>query len=227
MSALRLLASGRDADVFELDSHRVLRRYRNPSWDVAVEATAMRLVRTKGYPAPEVHDADGPDLVLERLGGRSMLAELARRPRYFGHYLDILVELHEQLHALVAPPWLPVPLEPGRSILHLDLHPGNVLLTADGPMVIDWSNVAAGPAAADLAQTWIVVATGPVPDGVPPEVVARSRGAFLRAFASRTDVDETVRLLPSVAAWRAVNPDLGVEERRALDRLVRHPLAAV
>jgi thiamine kinase-like enzyme len=46
--------------------------------------------------------------------------------------------LHRQLHAIPAPADLPAPLGEGTSLVHLDLHPGNVLLTASGPMVIDW-----------------------------------------------------------------------------------------
>ena len=38
----------------------------------------------------------------------------------------------------------------GGQVLHLDLHPGNVMLTDDGPFVIDWSNGCAGEA----GQTW-------------------------------------------------------------------------
>ena len=33
-----------------------------------------------------------------------------------------------------------------------------MILTARGPVVIDWPNAARGPAAADVAHTWIVLA---------------------------------------------------------------------
>ena len=42
------------------------------------------------------------------------------------------------------------------SIIHLDFHPDNVMLTKQGPIVFDWTNAALGPAAADVAQTWVV-----------------------------------------------------------------------
>lgn len=38
-------------------------------------------------------------------------------------------------------------------MLHLDLHPGNVILTVAGPVVIDWTDVLRGDPALDLAQT--------------------------------------------------------------------------
>jgi aminoglycoside phosphotransferase (APT) family kinase protein len=43
---------------------------------------------------------------------------------------------------------------PSPALLHLDLHPFNVLLDeAETPTVIDWANAASGPAELDLART--------------------------------------------------------------------------
>lgn len=73
--ALVLLAAGRDADVFALDDYRVLRRYRD-GFDVAVEAAMMAYLAKTGFPVPQVHDATGPDLVLERIDGPTMATAL-------------------------------------------------------------------------------------------------------------------------------------------------------
>ncbi len=45
----------------------------------------------------------------------------------------LLADLHDRLHAL-GPPQGDLPMG------HLDLHPLNVLMSPDGPVVIDWSN---------------------------------------------------------------------------------------
>ena len=74
-----IVGSGRAADVYALDAERVLRRYRTPH-SCAAEAALMRYLRAAGYPVPEVLGADGPDLVMERLHGREMLADMAARP---------------------------------------------------------------------------------------------------------------------------------------------------
>jgi aminoglycoside phosphotransferase (APT) family kinase protein len=47
----------------------------------------------------------------------------------------------------------------GGGLVHLDLHPGNVVLTASGPMVIDWPNAARGDGLADVAYTWVILTT--------------------------------------------------------------------
>ncbi|MFI5931127.1 phosphotransferase [Actinoplanes sp. NPDC051494] len=144
-----LLASGREADVYALDERRVLRRYRREA-DVRGEADAMRYLAGLGYPVPEVFDAAGPDLIMERLDGPT-LAAAGLSPT---EVAELLADLHRRLHEL--PPWPGTPA--GSSILHLDLHPDNVLLTARGPVVIDWCNVRPGDPDLDTALTALILA---------------------------------------------------------------------
>jgi tRNA A-37 threonylcarbamoyl transferase component Bud32 len=73
-----LIGQGRAASVYALDDRRVLRRYTKPR-SCAGEAELMRYLRQAGYPVPEVLAVDGRDLVLERLNGPDMLADLIRR----------------------------------------------------------------------------------------------------------------------------------------------------
>jgi hypothetical protein len=76
-----LLASGRDADIFEYGPGLVLRRSR-AGHSMALEARIMEYARAHGYPVPAVDHVsdDGTELVLERLDGPTMLAILSRRP---------------------------------------------------------------------------------------------------------------------------------------------------
>src|SRR5271169_6725298 len=134
-----LIGAGRSADIYALGADRVLRRFRTP-YDAQPEADIMIYLATAGYPVPTVYDVDGPDLVMERLDGPEMLADLARKPWRARKYGRILAALHDRLHEIEAPPGLRAALGPGRAVLHLDLHPANVMLTSRGPVVIDWSN---------------------------------------------------------------------------------------
>ena len=43
-------------------------------------------------------------------------------------------------------------LPPGDGLCHGDLHPGNVIMTADGPRIIDWTCAIRAPAVLDLAR---------------------------------------------------------------------------
>src|SRR5947209_9924445 len=136
-----LLASGRAADVFADAPGRVLRRYRDGT-DSEREARVMEHARAHGFPVPAVYDARGPELVLARIDGATMLADLAARPWRVRAHARTLADLHRRLHAIPSPDGLPSRAGDGPDLVHLDLHPDNVLLSPRGPVVIDW--VAAG-----------------------------------------------------------------------------------
>ena len=48
-------------------------------------------------------------------------------------------------------------LPPGDGLCHGDLHPGNVIMTADGPRLIDWVAAVRAPAALDLARCHVLL----------------------------------------------------------------------
>jgi aminoglycoside phosphotransferase (APT) family kinase protein len=212
-----LVGSGRSADVYAIDAGRVLRRYRVPL-DVQAEATIMRYLDEAGFPVPKVYDAEGSDLVMERLDGRDMLIDLARRPWLARRHARLLAEMHNRLHQIPAPPGFPQPLGPGDTVLHLDLHPGNIMLTSRGPVVIDWSNRSVGPAGADVAIAYLIMACSEV-DDLPlmiRPIVSSVRATFVRHFllgvkddpvpfiavaARHRMADRNVR--PSEVAWLA------------------------
>ena len=144
------LASGREADVFALDDHRVLRRYRRAA-DVTDEAEAMAYVAGLGFPVPAVYEAHGAEMVLERLHGPTMTAALWAGELPVEDGAAMLADLLRRLHEL-----------PGRygtgAMLHLDLHPDNVMLTGRGPVVIDWCNARDGDPDLDTALSAMIIA---------------------------------------------------------------------
>ena len=219
-----LLASGRSADVYLDGTDRVVRRYREPyaaDFDARREAELMRYVREHGVPVPEVFDADRTDIVMQRVVGHSMLAAMAERPWTLAAQAGILAGLHRQVHAITGPDWLGTPFGDGDTLLHLDLHPDNVLVTSEGVMLIDWQNAARGPMGADLAKSWIILATAAVPGGkAKAALLATARKIFLRSFLHNVDIEAARRYLPVVAeAWTA-NPRISDPERAATARLL-------
>jgi Ser/Thr protein kinase RdoA (MazF antagonist) len=48
-------------------------------------------------------------------------------------------------------------LGPGDGLCHADLHPGNVIMTAEGPRLVDWTGAVRAPAAFDLACGHIIL----------------------------------------------------------------------
>lgn len=158
----------------------------------------MRLARAHGFPAPEVISVWGTDLVLERVVGPTMRDDLERDASLLRSHAALLASLHERLHAITAPAWLPA-AGTGDSLVHLDLHPDNVLMGRGGPRVIDWANAARGHWADDVATTYVILAS--VVADEPVRALARR---FAEAFISAFD-GETVRAHLADAIDRRVN----------------------
>lgn len=48
-------------------------------------------------------------------------------------------------------------LPEGNVICHYDFHPGNIILSTDGPIIIDWMNVLVGNQAADVTRSSMMI----------------------------------------------------------------------
>jgi aminoglycoside phosphotransferase (APT) family kinase protein len=216
----RLLARGRAADVFPDGPGRVRRCYR-AARDCGDEAAVMEHARVHGFPVPKVFDVCGPEIVMERIGGCSMLADLARRPWRLRSHARLLARLHRQLHEIEAPAWLQSRFGDGRALLHLDLHPENVIIAADGPWVIDWTNAAAGSPPADIAQTWLLIASSLVPG--PPwqrAVGELGRDLFIASFVGHFERSDLQAYLPTVARVRLADENVQAHERTAIRQIL-------
>jgi hypothetical protein len=136
-----LLASGRDSDVFEYGSGLVLRRSRE-GHSMSTEARTMEYVRGLGYPVPAIAEIsdDGTDLVMERVDGPSMLDEIGRRPWTVRRQARLLARLHQRLHRIPAPEWLPAaPCGEGDRLVHAVIAPfDSAQLKAQLADVVAW-----------------------------------------------------------------------------------------
>jgi len=217
-----LLASGRDADIFEYGSGLVLRRSRNGR-SLVHEARTMTHVRDHGYPVPGVDtlNEDGTELVMERIEGPSMVELLSRRPWSAGRMGRTLAELHRQLHGLRAPDWLaPAPVGAGHQMVHLDLHPLNVLMAPRGPVVIDWANASRGDPAVDVAITWALMHAGEVDAGALIALAAaRVRRRLLASFLGGVDRRAAAAVLADTVAWKCTDPNMSAAEQAGMRRL--------
>lgn len=216
---MRLLASGRDADVFDLGDGRVLRRHKDGR-PATKQAHLLTYAASHGYPVPVLHDASGADLVLEKLDGPEMQQTLD--PWNLDEMAIVLADLHRRLHAIPPMPGLETRFGEPRSLLHLDLHPRNVLMTSRGPVVIDWANAANGPGQADVALMWVIGKTSRIDaDPAEQERVGAFRDRFLDTFLRNASDPDFGRVLPAVAAWRKGDPNVTNDERPAIDRLLQ------
>ena len=164
-----LIARGRNADVYLMNDTQVLRRLHTGA-QTYPNIDLLRHLNALGFPTTRIMEVEGTDLVLERLHGPNLLQALDAGEVTMSKGVHILLDLHTALHALPPPPRAEkvlddaslstAPMAPGPqvSMLHLDLHPGNILLTAAGPRVVDWESARLGSAGVDLATTALVFA---------------------------------------------------------------------
>ena len=218
-----LIAAGRDAIIYRVGPDRVLRRPLDGR-SMQAEADVMNYVRSAGYPAPRVHRVGPGELELDYVAGPTMLEDLLRHPWRLARHARLLAELHHRLHRIPACDGMPAGPIPGDIVVHLDLHPGNVLLGADGPVVIDWTNASRGPKASDVALTWTTLACfDHDATGVQAVIAHRFRAAFLDRFLAAAGRPEARPLLAAMIAYRLADPGrsqhVRPREREALLRL--------
>jgi thiamine kinase len=116
-------------------------------------------------------------------------------------------------------------LPDGDALCHGDYHPDNVLMTRNGPIIIDWGSASSGHPLADVAQTELLLQVGEPPSSQLHRWLLSSAQTLVRSVYIR----RYLRLRPAsardLAAWRfpIAVARLGegiVEERDKLLRLI-------
>jgi aminoglycoside phosphotransferase (APT) family kinase protein len=215
-----------------------------------------------GAPAPRVFEVvsveERPGVVFERLEGPSMLALFAQEPNRLDALAQQLAEIQARFHAskpIRLPPQRehlvrrinlgPLParhkpqvlsrlrgLDDGEVLCHGDLHPGNVIMTAGGPRVIDWFDATAGNPAGDLARTCLLLQYARMPRASEGErrVFEALREKFLDAYLARYRIlmpeasHALVEWFLPIAGARLAEP-IGAPERTALLKVIDSLLA--
>jgi aminoglycoside phosphotransferase (APT) family kinase protein len=188
--------------------------------------------------------ADGrPGLVMERVDGTDLMTGLSSRPWRILGAARQLGALQARLHDAVAPadlrdlrprlrdriddaPHLSRDLKShvigvlddlpdGDRICHGDFHPGNVILSGRGPVIIDWTNATRGDAAGDLARTVLILRCG----APPPDMSALIRTAdrlgrqlfrrtWVRGYRATRPIDDAL-----LTRWETVCAAARLSER--------------
>jgi aminoglycoside phosphotransferase (APT) family kinase protein len=223
----RLIGRGRSAAVYDVGDGLVLRRTTNPDYDATGEADAMRMAASAGVPVPRVHQVAGRDLIMDRLVGPTMLDDLLAHPEHLDRHAATLADLHRRLDGVVIEDSATSSSGPGSKgvaplgLLHGDLHPGNVMLTSAGPVLIDWTNHRFGPRRVDLAITWILLACFGHDQLAAAGVSSAVRTSLVGHFLAKVDRTQATAGLPAAVELRLADPATGRIEKRCVQTLSR------
>jgi Ser/Thr protein kinase RdoA (MazF antagonist) len=113
------------------------------------------------------------------------------------------------------------------ALCHGDLHPGNIIMTTRGPIVIDWMTARRGHPLADVARTLLLCSTGTPPNaGLVRYLLPLVRRVFLPAYCERYfelrphDRELLARWQPIIAAAR-MNEGIAGEREWLLAQIER------
>lgn len=95
-------------------------------------------------------------------------------------------------------------LPDGDVLCHGDFHMENIIMTARGPVIIDWMTAKRGHPLADVARSLLLATVGVPTSGGPPlwllDIVrGQFRAAYLKRYVQRTQADRA-----QLAAWQPI-----------------------
>jgi len=198
---------GTFATLYAVDDTHLLRRYRSGR-DAGGEARLLSHLHSHGVPVPQTIHLGGPDLQVEWLHGPTLLQGLVSGEVGIGQGATLLADLHTQLHSAPLPDTPDA--TPGTSVVHLDLHPGTVVLSEEhGPVVVAWGSADIDDPSTDCACTALII--GEVAADTGEEYAAAARAllaSFLHAAPRFTPAH-----LEAAGAYRRRDPGLSAAER--------------
>ncbi len=238
--ALKLYYEGWPAAVAEAEYRKALAVFKSGAPAPAVE---------------EVVHIDGrPGVIFERVEGPALLGYTTAQPWKIFWSAQTMAELHARMHAC-HPAGLPAQRErlqqkirearplpealkqaaldalaqlpEDTALCHGDLHPDNIVVSARGPIILDWVDATCGHPLADVARTALLMQHGAVPPHIPGRWLIETGRAlwyqlYLRRYCQLRSVSpQQVKawLLPIAAA--RLSEGIPEEEARLLALIER------
>ncbi len=162
----------------------------------------------------EIEEVEGRfGLELERVDGVSMVQAISQQPWKVKHFAHQLAELQSEMHKRTVPdlpsqkerlkrkinqaPRLPAEvrraamvkletLAEDDKLCHGDFHPDNIILTAGGPVIIDWIDATRGRPLLDVARSTLLFGGGRLPPGTPRRwLIEIIRSRFFSVYLQR------------------------------------------
>ena len=172
-------------------------------------------------------------VVFERISGRSMWEHMLDDTSRIGEFAGLLAETHRRIFAAGPPDALEGLIDRmqrkladvrqisaaerteaavlaesrprGAVLLHGDLHPGNVLMTDEGPVAIDWFDASIGHPIGDIVRSSLLMrpfgdrGDPPHLPGADPSMLTNLHDAYVGAMSAQLDIAER-----ELTTWEAL-----------------------
>jgi hypothetical protein len=139
-------------------------------------------------------------LIYEKVEGPTMLTYIEPTKLFVSYYAKLMVQIHFELHqveidvnsnlktemsksiintGVITEPEKASVLEilgtlpEGKVLCHYDFHPGNIILSPNGPVIIDWLNALVGHQLADVTRTFMLINSNALPPNAPIWLIER------------------------------------------------------
>ncbi|MEI4803714.1 phosphotransferase family protein [Bacillus sp. NPDC077411] len=166
-------------------------------------------------------------IIYEKIDGVTLTELLAKDPLHVGKEAKRFAELHFQIHSRKSSAFSDIcetlishvnfcsrftseqkekiatyiaTLPTDQAVCHMDFHPDNILISEQGPIVIDWMTAGFGNPFADVARTVIILEHAHLPASI-PEPVKQGIMALRHAFCEEY-VNEYLTL--SKGTWKDI-----------------------
>jgi tRNA A-37 threonylcarbamoyl transferase component Bud32 len=177
----------------------------------------MDWLRAQGLPVPRVDDpSDTGTMVMEYIPGPTMFEQVSSAPQGFVRHAKTLAQLQRQINAVTAPAWFPE-RSAGGVVVHMDLHPMNVIYGPKGPVVIDWTNFAQGSPALDAGMTAVLIGAFEA-QHVHERIGRRLFSSTFSMFRGHSIVRAGIL---EAAELRVKDPNVTDQEQRAIAEIIR------
>lgn len=199
-------------------------------------------------------------ILYDHIDGRSMLKDLMSNPSKLDNYATLFARLHAKIHSLQVKELpsqhqrlakkislaksLPKNLKqeilkflqglPDNYMLcHGDFHPENILMSNQGPIVIDWNDAVKGRPEADIARTLILIGySQPANLNVNAKQLSSIRTQFVRTYLKEYMQLQPTVTIEEIELWRipvaAARLDEGIkEEEDKLLSIIKSSLTSI
>ncbi|MEB4782778.1 aminoglycoside phosphotransferase family protein [Paenibacillus polymyxa] len=174
-------------------------------------------------------------LIYEKIDGPTMLKQIEPTKVSISHYAKLMAQLHFEMHNIEIKMNSNLKTEltnkintaevikeyekqfainvlnalpEGNALCHYDFHPGNIILSSNGPIIIDWMNVVVGNQAADVTRTSMMIQSHALPSNAPGWLIKREYREFfnreyLREYLMLSGMNQKVLeewMAPTLAA---------------------------